>query len=302
MHVLVTGGTGFVGTAFCESRLAAGDRVSVWTRSRRIARQRLPPAIHFVEALPELEDQAVDAIVNLAGENLAAARWRPAHLRRCLESRLQVTAQLVDWMRRSVRPPALISGSAIGWYGARDDSELTESSASGGDDEFTVRLCKAWEAEAMAAERIGARVCCVRIGIVLERDGGSLARMLPPFRLGLGGPIGNGRQWMSWIHRDDLVSLLGWLVDRPSARGIYNGTAPRPVRNLDFARTLGAALGRPARVPMPAFVLRTLVGDMADLLLTGQRVIPGRAMSEGFHFKHATLSSALTAIVREGSA
>lgn len=296
MHIVVTGGTGFIGTAFCQARLAAGDRISVWSRSRAAARLRLPSAVRIVEQLSELDDGPLDAVVNLAGENLASARWRPAHLQRCIDSRVQLTGRLVDWLRTRPRPATLVSASAIGWYGARDDVELTESSAAGMPDEFTVRLCRAWEDEACAAESAGIRVCRVRIGLVLAREGGSLARMVPPFWLGLGGPIGDGRQWMSWIHRDDLIGLLGWLLTRPAERGVYNGTAPTPVRNADFARALGAALRRPARLPMPAPLLRTLVGDMADLLLTGQRVVPARALSAGFAFRYPSLDSALAAI------
>ena len=299
MHVLITGGTGFIGAALCRALLARGDRVSVWTRSAAAATARVPQGVRVVEALSQLVGDPVDGVVNLAGENLAAARWSPAHLQRCLDSRVQATRRLIEWMQAGARPRVLISGSAIGWYGARGDELLDESAQAGRDDEFTVRLCRAWEAEALKTETMGVRCCRLRIGIVLERDGGSLAEMALPFRLGLGGPMGDGRQGMSWIHRVDLVAMILWLLDTDSARGAYNGTAPQPVDNRGFARALGRALHRPAIMPMPGFALKAIVGGMAQLVLSGQKVVPQRALAQGFVFRYPDLDSALAAIFRE---
>lgn len=297
MHVLVTGGSGFIGRPLCSSLLDAGHRISVLTRSRDKALAALPTGLSCIERLEDLA-ATVDGCINLAGENLGAGRWTSARKRAFVDSRIQVTRDLVDFFAaQAQRPQVLVSGSAIGWYGARGDEPLSEDAQSGPPDEFTVQLCEAWENEALRAEALGVRVCRVRIGIVLERDGGSLAKMLLPFRLGLGGPMGSGRQWMSWIHRSDLVSLLIWLLTTPSADGVYNGTAPRPVTNRGFARALGRALGRSAIVPMPSPVLRVLMGEMAQLVVTGQRVLPQRALQQGFVYRYPELDSALAAIL-----
>jgi uncharacterized protein (TIGR01777 family) len=252
MHVLLTGGTGFVGQALCPALLARGWRVSVLSRDRARVAQRLPAGVQGVERLDELAaGPALDGVV---------------------------------------------SASAIGWYGPRGDTPLGEDAAPGSG--FQSELCRAWETEARAAEALGMRVCRARIGVVLDAGGGALARMLPPFRLGLGGPVGDGRQWMSWIHRADLVALLIWLLEQDQARGAYNATAPAPLRNAAFAEALGRALRRPARLPMPGFALRLLLGEMADLLLTGQRVLPVRALAQGFVFTYPDADAALKQILK----
>lgn len=295
MHVLVSGGTGFIGGALCRELLARGDRVTVLTRDGAAAAQRLqgPRIATALEAVG-----AVDAIVNLAGENLAGRRWNDASRQLFVDSRVRTTRRLVEFARSaSPRPRLLISGSAIGWYGARGDELLDEHSPGGGTDEYQARLCRDWEAEALRAEALGLRVCLLRTGIVLERDGGPLAKMLPPFRMGLGGRLGSGRQWMSWIHRQDLVAMILWLLDHEQSQGAWNGTAPQPVSNAQFAQALGQALHRPALLPMPAAALRLAVGGMADILLTGQRVLPRRALDAGFRFRHPDLAGALNAIL-----
>jgi len=295
MHVLITGGTGFIGQALCAALLQAGHTLSVLTRDAVRARAQLPAPVRVLAALDEARD--VEAVVNLAGEPLMAGRWNAARKVAFRASRLGTTQALVAWMaRQSVRPRVLVSGSAIGYYGPRDDEALDESAAPG--DDFAAHLCRDWETEAMQAEGLDVRTCRVRTGIVLAADGGALAKMLPPFRLGAGGPMGDGRQWMSWIHRDDLVGLLLWLLERDQAGGAYNGTAPTPVTNREFARTLGAALHRPALIPTPAFALRLGFGDMAQLLLTGQRVLPAHALAEGFTFRFPTLDEALDDLLR----
>lgn len=290
MHVLLTGGTGFIGHVLCGHLLQAGHTLSVLTRDPARARTQLPAGARVVATLDEARD--VEAVVNLAGEPLMAGRWNATRKAAFRASRLGTTQALIAWMaRQSLRPRVLVSGSAIGYYGPRDDEALDESAAPG--DDFAALLCRDWETEAMQAESLDVRTCRVRTGIVLAADGGALAKMLPPFRLGAGGPMGDGRQWMSWIHRDDLVRMIAWLLDSDRAGGAYNGTAPEPVTNRDFARTLGKALHRPAVLPTPAFVLKAGFGEMAQLLLTGQRVLPAHALAEGFAFRFPSLDIAL---------
>lgn len=295
MRHLITGGSGFIGAALSRALLAGGHEVVVLTRDAQRARRRLPAGVVPVERLRDAGE--IEAVVNLAGENLSARRWTNARKQALRESRLATTRSLVDWIAaRTHKPRVLVSGSAIGWYGARGDEELDETAHSG--DDFAAHLCRDWESEAEKAGESGVRVCRVRSGIVLDVDGGALAKMLLPFRLGLGGRFGDGRQWMSWIAREDEVRLIRWLIDTDSARGAYNATAPIPVTNADFARVLGAALHRPAILPMPAFALKLMLGEMADLLLTGQRVMPARAQAQGFAFRYPDLPAALEAILR----
>ena len=299
MHILVTGGTGFIGKALCAELLRRGHQPTVLTRSIAQATVWLPTGVRVIADLAALREDMPEAIINLAGENLGNTRWNAERKQRFLDSRVHSTRALVDLMRGALaKPRVLVSGSAIGWYGARGDEILGEDARSGRDDEFQVQLCRAWEAEALQAETLGVRVCRVRIGVVLEKDGGPLAKMLPPFRLGLGGPLGDGRQWMSWIHRADLIALLIRLCEDDALSGVFNGTTPFPVRNRDFAVTLGKILKRPAVLPMPAFALRSLAGEMSELLLTGQRVVPQRTLSPAFGYRHADLASALQNILR----
>ncbi|MBA3928495.1 MAG: TIGR01777 family protein [Xanthomonas sp.] len=295
MHVLITGGTGFIGHALCDHLLQAGHTPTVLTRDTGAARTRLPAAARVLASLDQARD--VEAVVNLAGEPLMAGRWNGTRKAEFRRSRLETTQALIAWMaRQSVRPRVLVSGSAIGYYGPRDAEALDESAAPG--DDFAAQLCRDWETAAMQAEGLDVRTCRVRIGIVLGADGGALAKMLPPFRLCAGGPMGDGRQWMSWVHRDDLVRMIAWLLDTDRAGGAYNGTAPAPVTNRDFARALGRALHRPTVLPTPAFVLKAGFGEMAQLLLTGQRVLPAHALAEGFEFGFPTLEAALTDLLR----
>ena len=294
VHYLITGGSGFIGRALSRALFADGERVTVLTRDIARTRSGLPEQVALIDDLDAAHE--VDAVVNLAGENLSSKRWTPTLKQAFRDSRIGTTRRLLDWMAGQPRAPrVLVSGSAVGWYGPRSDEELSEDSAPGED--FAARLCRDWEAEAGKAEALGVRVCRVRTGIVLDRDGGALKKMLLPFRLGLGGPIGTGRQWMSWVARADIVALIRWLAANESARGPYNGTAPTPVTNAEFAEALGRAIHRPAFLPMPAVALRLLLGEMAEMVLTGQRVVPARANAEGFRCKYAELPAALAAIL-----
>jgi uncharacterized protein (TIGR01777 family) len=294
MHYLITGGSGFIGSALCRSLIADGHRVTVLTRDIVRARQRVPDAVFVIDRFDFAQE--VDAVVNLAGENLASGRWTAARKHEFVASRIGMTKRVLNWIERQDSPPrVLVSGSAVGWYGPSQDEILDEGADIGND--FSAHLCRDWEAEADKAEALGVRVCRVRTGIVLGAEGGALKKMLLPFRLGVGGPMGSGRQWMSWIAREDIVALIRWLADSDSARGAFNGTAPFPVRNAEFARLLGAALRRPAFLPAPAFALKLLLGEMADVLLTGQRVVPKRALDQGFKFRLGELGPALAVIL-----
>jgi uncharacterized protein len=295
MNILVTGGTGFIGSALLPALQQAGHAVTVLTRSAATA--RVPAKVICVERLDALADRPPDAVINLAGENLGATRWNARSKARFVDSRIGMTTRLIDAFGRWSAPPrVLVNGSAIGWYGARGDEALSEDSAPGFG--FAAELCQQWEAVADSAGTLGVRVACVRIGIVLGLPGGALGQMLPPFRFGLGGPLGSGLQWMSWIHRDDLVALMRRLVEDDTLRGAFNGTAPEPQRNADFSRALGQALKRPAVLPMPGFALRLIVGEMADeLLLQGQKVLPQRAQAAGFVFRYPELPAALAQVL-----
>jgi uncharacterized protein (TIGR01777 family) len=289
MHVLITGGSGFIGRALCHRLLQVGHTLSVVTRHRERTAALLP-GVRVLGDIGEAFD--VEAVVNLAGEPLMGGRWNARRKQLIRESRLGTTRRLVTWMATQlVRPRVLVSGSAVGYYGPRDDTPLDESAAAG--DDFASQLCRDWETEALEAESLGVRVCRLRTGIVLGPDGGALAKLLLPFKFGLGGPIGDGRQWLSWVHRADLVCLIEWLLENDAAGGAYNGTAPEPVIQREFARTLGRVLHRPARLPTPAFAMKLMFGEMSDLLLTGQRVLPTHASAEGFKFQYPELEGAL---------
>ena len=295
--ILVTGATGFVGQRLVASLVAAGHEVTVLTRDGAKA-AALPAPLRIVTSLDQLPDGArLDAIVNLAGEPIADGLWTPAKRRAILASRLRMTRRLAKLVARLDRAPSVVvSGSAVGWYGLRGDDSLTESSPAAS--AFTQRVCAAWEREAMAIAALGPRVVLLRTGLVLGIEGGLLARLLMPFEFGLGGRIGSGRQWMSWISRDDLVRLICHAIATPTMAGPVNATAPEPVRNADFAASLARQLHRPAIFPLPARLLRWLGGDFAEeMLLGGQRVLPEKALASGFAFRHARLDSALGSIL-----
>lgn len=298
-HVLVTGGTGFVGRRLVAALADAGHDVTVLSRGGLVAGAEagLPAPVRIVTSLNQLSDGArIDAIVNLAGEPIGNGLWTKAKRRRIVASRVAMAGAVGALIVRLAHKPAvLVNASAIGWYGLRGDEPLDE--AGGSRPCFSHEVCAAWEAAATRAAG-GVRLVLLRIGLVLGREGGVLSRMLAPFEFGLGGPFGRGRHVMSWIHRDDLVRLIVRAIDDPALAGPVNGTAPAPVANRAFARALGKALGRPAFIPVPAAPLRLLLGDFArELLLGGQRVLPARAESAGFVFLYPALDAALAEIV-----
>jgi uncharacterized protein (TIGR01777 family) len=295
--VLITGATGFIGRRLVDAFASAGHDVIVLARNPAKAASLRPP-FRLVTSLDQLASETrVDAIINLAGEPIADWLWTRAKRRKILSSRLRVTHQIVRLIARlEHRPAVLISGSAVGWYGLWQDETLTEFD--GGKRCFSRRVCEAWERAALKAQRLGLRVVRLRIGLVLGSEGGILSRLLTPFEFGLGGPLGSGRQRMSWIERDDLVRLSAHAIATPQLTGAVNATAPNPVTNAEFAAELGRSLRRPALLRMPAWLLHAMLGALADeLFLGGQRVLPDKADATGFTFRHETLRSALDAIL-----
>jgi len=296
MRVLISGVTGFIGARLAETLSAAGHEVWGLSRDPAAARKKVPQlteafAWNPVAQQPPAEALVdVGAVVHLAGE-LVAGRWTKKKKERIQDSRVVGTRNLVKAMESPNRPPVLVSSSAIGFYGDRGDSKLSEDSKPGHD--FLADVCRGWEKEAERAEELGIRVVIVRTGVVLAPGGGALKAMLPPFKMGAGGPMGSGRQWWSWIHRDDLVGLFQRAVEDDTMRGVYNGTAPNPMRQKEFGNVLGKVLHRPSFVPTPAFALRLLLGGFSSELLTSKRVIPERLEKHGFEFRYAELESAL---------
>jgi uncharacterized protein (TIGR01777 family) len=293
MRILLTGGTGLIGRALCRLWAGQGHELVVWSRRpQEVA--GLCSGARGIARLDELApDLPLDAVVNLAGAPIADRPWTAARRRLLWDSRIGLTGQLVDWLaRRLLRPGVLLSGSAVGWYGDGGERRLNEDSPAGSED-FASELCFAWEAAALRAEELGIRVVLVRTAPVLAARGGMLARLLPPFRLGLGGRMGSGRQWMPWIHLEDEVGLIDFLLHHEECRGPYNACAPNPVRNAEFARTLGRVLHRPALLPAPACVLRLALGEMAGLLLGGQHLQPQRTLDAGYRFRFPDLEAAL---------
>ncbi len=279
MRVGVIGATGFIGSHLRRALERRGDLVVT-------ASLRDPGAA--AEALA-----GCDVVVNLAGEPIAQ-RWTPAVKAAIAASRIEAPRAFIDALSaQSQRPAAYVSASAIGYYGTSETATFTEASGPGND--FLAGVCRGWEAEALRAESLGMRVALVRTGIALGSDGGALAKMLPPFKLGAGGVIGSGRQWMSWIHIDDLAGIYLLAID--GASGALNATAPHPVTNAEFTRTLGRALHRPTILPTPTFALRAMLGEGAGMLLEGQKVVPERTQAQGYRFRFTELENALAEIL-----
>ena len=302
MRLAITGGTGFIGKPLCEALLRDGHELLLLTRSSSHTSSLAGARVRLVEWQSEAggawADQlnGIDGIVNLAGEPIAGRRWTPAQKARIRDSRVHATTALVDAMQRLPRAPSvLINASAVGYYGPHGDEVLDESAPAG--EGFLAEVCHAWELAARRAESLGVRVVRLRFGIVLADDGGALAKMQPPFQYFLGGPLGSGRQWLSWIHREDVIGLIRWALTRSQAAGAINATAPEPATMRDFADALGRAMHRPSWLPAPAFALRILLGEMSEMLLTGQRVAPAAAQRLGYTFAHPSLDGALAECV-----
>ncbi|APE31115.1 TIGR01777 family protein [Halomonas aestuarii] len=300
MRVLITGGSGFVGQRLCRRLKEAGHRLLVVSREPDAVRGRLPEGTDIRRSVLDFVDTPPDAIVNLAGESIADRRWSDEQKERLIDSRVNITGDLVmlcEQLQASQgrTPKVMVSASAMGYYGDQGDREVTEQTPP--HDEFAHRLCKRWEEAASEAADFGVRVVLLRIGLVLDAGGGSLKKMLPPFKLGLGGRFGDGKQFMPWIHREDLVSAILFLLERHELEGPFNGSAPHPVTNAEFTRLLSKQLGRPALMPVPAIVLETAFGEMARLLLTGADMRPARLQEAGFEFRFPTLEAALADIL-----
>jgi uncharacterized protein (TIGR01777 family) len=301
MRVVIAGGTGFLGRPLAT---ALGPDVVILTRGA--GRPAGTPRTRVLQWIPDgtagpwasVIDGA-DAVVNLAGESIAGSRWTADQKRRILDSRVLATRSLVDAIAHAQSPPPVfVSGSAVGYYGPLGEEIVEEERAAGAD--FLARVCVQWEAEAMRAAGPRTRVVCIRTGLVLERDGGALPKMLPPFWLGVGGRVGSGRQYWPWIHRRDWIDLVRFAIRTTAVAGPLNATAPNPVTNADFARALGGSIGRPSFMPTPGFALKLLLGEMAEaLLLSGQRVVPAKAERLGYGFAFPDLGGAFRAIFRQ---
>ena len=289
MRVLLTGGTGFIGGAVARALRGASHDVTIVSRqpgyvpAKAISWDGVRAAMH-----------ETDAVVNLAGEGIADGRWTAARRHEIVASRVDATRPIVGAIAESpARPKVLVNASAIGFYGAHGDEILDETAPPG--EGFLADVCRTWETEAFRAQALDVRVAALRIGIVLGPNGGALAKMLTPFRAAVGGRLGSGKQWMSWIHRDDVVGLVLAALDGPAYAGPVNATAPTSVRNRDFTAALAAAVHRPAVVRVPGLALRLVLCEMADMLLTGQRVVPAVATEAGYAFKYPELGPAIAA-------
>jgi len=294
MHVLMTGGTGFIGAALTSELIAAGHEVTVLTRQALETRG----ALRYVRDLEEIDNEAqIDAVINLAGASLAGRRWNAAYKREILDSRLETTRDLLQLLRRlDSTPGILLNASAIGYYGHHGDEILDEQGeATPG---FAQDLCLQWESLAQQAGALGVRVCLLRLGVVLDAGGGAFVQMAQPFRMGIANWMGDGRQWLSWVHRKDVIAAILFLLQQEGLAGPFNLTAPQPITSREFC----AAMKRHTRTlipaPVPAFAMRLLVGEMAsELLLQGQRVIPAALEQAGFDFSYPDIDSALDDIL-----
>jgi uncharacterized protein len=301
MKIAIAGATGFVGSRLVEQLQAQGHEVVIFTRSPQQASNRFAKAqIVGYEPLKSGEwQQAIsgcDAVVNLAGEPIAEKRWTPAQKRTILDSRQLGTQKIVAAIAAAnVKPAVLINASAIGYYGTSETSKFNEDSPAGQD--FLAEVCTAWETAAQAVTATGTRLVILRLGIVLGENGGALGKMLAPFSAFVGGPIGSGKQWFSWVHRDDVVKLIIMAITDSQMQGVYNATAPNPVTMADFSQTLGAVMNRPSWLPVPNFALEALLGEGAIVVLEGQQVIPTHTLAQGFEFQYPTLTPALKAIL-----
>ena len=288
MHILMTGGTGLIGTATCAALYAAGHKLTILTRRGR-------PATDDVTYVTALEDcvEPVDAVINLAGAGLADRRWSEAYKRQIVSSRVDLTLRLVAWLRElEYTPKRLISASAIGYYGAADEQTFAEDGAPGAG--FAAKLCQSWESEAAKAAEYGTRVTLLRFGVVLAREGGALGKMTQSFHLGVESWLGSGEQWLSWIHLADAVRVIQHVLDYDRPADVYNTVAPEPARHRELAQEAGRQSNTWMKLSVPAFAARIMAGEMAEeLLLSGQRVLPAQLLEDGFQFHYPNLKEAL---------
>jgi uncharacterized protein len=301
MKIAIAGATGFVGSRLVERLQTQGHEILILTRNPQQASTRFPQA-QVVGYNPigsgewQQSISGCDAVINLAGEPIAEKRWTSAQKQTILDSRHIGTQKIVEAINSaSVKPQVLINASAIGYYGTSETSKFTETSPAGND--FLAEVCTKWETAAQAVTVSGTRLVILRLGIVLGENGGALGKMLAPFSAFVGGPIGSGKQWFSWIHRDDLVKMIIAAIEDPQMQGVYNATAPNPVTMTDFAATLGTVMNRPSWLPVPNFALEALLGEGAIVVLQGQQVVPTHPLAQGFEFQYPTLKPALAAIL-----
>lgn len=296
-HIVVTGGTGFIGQALCHRLHNHGHRLTVFSRRGDEEVERLCGRVRVINRLSAIPGLGrIDAVINLAGEGIAEKRWTKKRKQVLWDSRIALTEELVNHLRRCPEAPdVLISGSAVGFYGDQGDTTVTESTQP--HDEFTHRMCNAWEQAALSMED-STRVCLSRTGLVVGRGGGFLQQMLPLFRMGLGGRLGKGTQYMPWIHRQDMVDALVHLLENSELEGPFNMTAPNPVTNAEFTQVLGRVMNRPAVLPAPSPALKLALGEMAHLLLTGQKAIPEKLVNSGYQFHYPELEAALAEAVQ----
>jgi hypothetical protein len=303
MKVAITGATGFVGSRLVERLQEEGHQPLILTRNRAAAEGAFPTL--EIMAYTPTESGAwqkaianCDAVVHLAGEPIAESRWTPKQKQEILDSRKLSTQKIVEAIAQTnPKPSVLVNASAIGYYGTSETATFDENSPAGND--FLTEVCQAWEAEAQKVKDAGVRLVILRLGIVLG-NGGALAKMIPPFKLFAGGPLGTGNQWFSWIHRDDLVNLILFALTRPDIEGVLNATAPNPVRMSELCQTLGETLNRPSWLPVPSFVPEALLGEGAKVVLEGQQVLPKRTISKGFEYQYPTAKEALREILVSG--
>ena len=301
MRVIITGGRGLIGRALAENLAKDGHEVIVLSRNPEAAKN-LPKGVR-AEKWDGKSAQGwgkfvngADAIVNLAGATISE-RWSDARKREIRESRVNAGKAIVEAVKSvEKKPHVVIQSSAVGYYGPRGAEEITEDSGAGND--FLAGVCKDWETSTAQLEALGVRRVIIRTGVVLDKNGGALPRMVMPVKMFVGGPLGSGKQYFPWIHLHDEVAAIRWLIDNPNARGVYNLSAPRPLTNKEFTQAIGTVLGRPTFMPVPAFAMQTMFGEMATLLLDGQREIPARLVKEGFKFKFTDAEAALRDVLK----
>ena len=296
MKILITGGKGLRGTDLC-AQLLEEKKHDIIILSRHPEKVKTP--FRSISDLEELEkDLSIDIVVNLAGESIANKRWSDQQKKRIISSRIDTTQKLINYFKKiEHKPELLINGSAIGYYGIGEKKEPINESATG-DTSFSSQLCRQWESVAMEAESMGIRTCLLRTGIVLGKGGGALSKMIPPFKMGLGGKIGSGNQWMSWIHIDDLVGIICFCMQHDNLKGGVNGTSPFPVVNTVFTKALGKILHRPTFIPMPQILVKVLLGQMGEeLLLAGKKILPTKVLESGYKFQYPHLEDALSNII-----